>query len=169
MVGLCLFFFGFGFKCNKSLVSPSPVRWACTDEKLHFVREYPSALGGVTAKSCRGGGRRRLGARNIVMLLLSFGAFTFSCSSRQGLTDAVGTVMKCTQDGKGISQMLCRLAEQEGLKYCSLLTPSSSSGCLQRLLAWTQCSELARNFLTGWMENADLEEMEMFCGEYVDF
>lgn len=94
LVGFCLFLFGFGFKCNKSLVSPSPARWACTDEKLHFVREYPSALGGVTAKSCRGGGRGRLGARNIVMLLLSFGAFTFSCGSRRGLTDAVGTVVK---------------------------------------------------------------------------
>lgn len=77
--------------------------------------------------------------------------------------------MKSTQDGKGISQMLCRLAEQEGLKYCSLLAPSSSSGCLQRLLAQAQCSELARNFLTGWMENADFEKIEMFCGEYVDF
>lgn len=99
LVGFCLFLFGFGFKCNKSLVSPSPVRWACTDEKLHFVREYPSALGGVTAKSCRGGRRGRLGARNIEMLLLSFGAFTLSCGSRRGPTHAVGTAMKCTQEG----------------------------------------------------------------------
>lgn len=99
LVGFCLFLFGFGFKCNKSLVSPSPVRWACTEEKLHFVREYPSALGGVTAKSCRGGGRGRLGARNIEMLLLSFGAFTLSCGSRRGPTRAVGTAMKCTQEG----------------------------------------------------------------------
>lgn len=39
----------------------------------------------------------------------------------------------------------------------------------QRLLARAQCSELARNFPTGWMENADFEEVKMFCGEYVDF
>lgn len=82
LVGFWLFLFGFGFKCNKSLVSPRPAKWACTDEKLPFVREYPSTLGGVTAKSCRGGGRGNLGARNIVMLLLSFGAFTLPCSSK---------------------------------------------------------------------------------------
>lgn len=61
--------------------------------------------------------------------------------------------------------MLCRLAEQGGLKYCSLLAPGSNSGCLQRLLARAQCSELARNFPMGWMENADFEEIEMFCAE----
>lgn len=65
--------------------------------------------------------------------------------------------------------MLCRLAEQGELKYCSLLTHSSSSGCLQRFLAQAQFSELARNFPTGWMGNADLEEIEVFCEEYVDF
>lgn len=142
LVGFCLFLFGFGFKCNKSLVSPRPARWACTDEKFHFSGEYPSALGGVAAKSCRGGGRARLGARNIEMLLLSFGAFTFSCSSRRGLTDAAGTGMKRTRDGKGTSQMLCRLAEQGGLKHCSLLAPGSrGSWHGHSALSWQETSQ----------------------------
>lgn len=77
-----------------------------------FLVNSPSALSCVNAKSCKGGGRGGLGARNMcVMLPLSFGALPSLAAPAEASTDAVKTVMKCAQGGEGISQMLCRLVE----------------------------------------------------------
>lgn len=46
-----------------------------------------------------------------VMLPLSFGALPSLAAPAEASTDAVKTVMKCSQGGEGISQMLCRLVE----------------------------------------------------------
>lgn len=59
-----------------------------------------------------------------VMLPLSFGALPSLAAPAEDSTDAVKTATKCAWGGEVISQMLCRLALQGGLKYMELAAAS---------------------------------------------
>lgn len=61
-----------------------------------FLGSMPSTLSCENAKSCKDGGRGRLGARNMcVMLPLSFGALPSLAAPAEDSTDAVKTATKC--------------------------------------------------------------------------
>lgn len=73
-----------------------------------FLANTPGALSCVNSKSCEGGGRGRLGARNMcVMLPLSFRALPSLAALVEDSTDAVKSVTNCARGGEGISERLC--------------------------------------------------------------